>query len=244
MKTEEKTLKTGCLLIHGFTSFRTSLEAVIPELEKRQIPWHYPILAGHNTQPGDLRGKTWEHWQNDVRTGLEYLLQETEQVVIIALSMGSLLALELAAEYPNKVSGLVLLSPALRFKSRLARHAPVISKYLKIYPGVNLVRFSSISLALKNKGYNWFPVQTFMHYWHRAQNFDEVLKRVHQSTLIIHSKKDRIALPLGAEHVFKTIPNQEKKLVWLEKSGHEILLDMETEKVLAEIFKFKALQPQ
>lgn len=95
--------KIGVLLIHGFTSFRASLEILIPELEKKNIPWHYPILAGHNTKPEDLEGKTWQHWQNDVENGLKYLLPDCQQVIIIGLSMGALLALELAVKsyYPH-----------------------------------------------------------------------------------------------------------------------------------------------
>jgi len=234
--------KYGCLLIHGFTSFRASLEILIPELEKRDIAWHYPILAGHNTKPEDLEGKTWKHWQEDVEEGLKYLLHEVESIKIIALSMGSLLALELAKKYPSKVESLVLLSPALHFKNPLTKYTPQIKTIVNKVPGIGILRFSSLGVSRKNKTYSWFPAKTFHHYWLRTQHFDSVLEKIFQPTLIIHSKKDRLANPSGAEHIFNTIKSEIKEIKWLNKSGHEMLIDIEAEKVVKLIFSSKILR--
>jgi len=231
--------KYGCLLIHGFTSFRASLEILIPELEKRGFAWHYPILAGNNTKPEDLVGKNWKHWQEDVGAGLKYLLQEVESVKIIALSMGTLLALELAEKYPKKVSGLVLLSPALHFKNPLTKYTPQIKKIINKVPGIGMLRFSSVKVARKNKTYSWFPAKTFHHYWLRTNHFDSILEKIYQPTLIIHSKKDRLANPSGAEHIFNTIKSEIKEIKWLNKSGHEMLIDIEAKKVIKLIFSSK-----
>jgi len=231
--------KYGCLLIHGFTSFRASLEILIPELEKRNIVWHYPILAGHNTHPGDLEGKTWEHWQHDVEEGLKYVLQEADKVIIISLSMGSLLALELAAKYSEKIKSIVLLSPVLHFRAPLSFYSPKIKKVFKKFPIFKIFRFSSFKVARKNLSYPWFPVEAFHHYWLRTKHFDSVLEKVFQPTLIIHSKRDRLANPSGAEYIFDTIKSEIKEIKWLNKSGHEMLIDIEAEKVIKLIFSSK-----
>lgn len=237
MSNENK--KIGCLLIHGFTSHRSSLEAVIPELEKRGITWHYPILAGHGTKPHDLADKTWQHWQNDVELGLQYLLPAADKIVIISLSMGSLLGLELAVAHPNNIAGLVLLSPALHFKRKMANLTPYISKFIKRAPLLSRVKFSSTELAKKDKGYLWFPTSAFKQYWLKTRSFEPVLEKVHQPVLIIHAKKDRVAAPSGAQYIFDHLASKEKKLIWLEQSGHEVLLDNEVDKVLQYIFTFK-----
>ncbi|MFC1687418.1 alpha/beta hydrolase [Patescibacteria group bacterium] len=234
-----KKSKTSCLLLHGFTSHRSSLEAVIPELDKRKIPWHYPILAGHGSNPKDLTDKTWDHWQQDAEMGLKYLLQTNDRVVIIALSMGTLLALELAEKYPEKVAGLVLLSPALHFKLKLAKYTNTISRFVNRFPNPSTAKFSSHKYAKHDKGYLWFPTSAFKQYWLRTQHFDSVLEKIHQPVRIIHSKKDLVANPSGALHIYSTIPSKKKDMIWLSESGHEVLLDAEVKTVLKSIFSFK-----
>lgn len=229
----------ACLLIHGFTSHRSSLEAVIPELDKRHIPWHYPILAGHGTKPKDLERVTWEMWQSDAEQGLGYLKGESDRVVIIALSMGALLALELAEKHPDTVVGLVLLSPCSRFYLKLAKYTPVLSRVLKRFPNPSIAKFSSLEYAKRDKGYLWFPTIAFRHYWIRAQHYDSVLENIHQPVRIIHSKNDKVADPSGAQHIYDRLASKEKELIWLEKSGHEVLLDRETDRVIKEIFSFR-----
>ena len=239
---KENKKKIGILLIHGFTSFRASLEILIPELDKKNIPWHYPILAGHNTKPENLEGKTWEHWQTDVEDGLKYLLPICEQVVIIGLSMGALLAMELAEKYPDKIKGLILLSPALKFRNPLTKYTTQITQRIKKIPGINLFRFSSIKLAETQLGYSWFPAKAFHHYWLRTQHFDSVLEKITQPTTIFHSKKDRLADPAGTKHIYNKIKSKDKEIIWLKKSGHEVLLDVEAEIVIKKIMQIKYLK--
>lgn len=233
--------RPAVLLIHGFTSHRSSLEAVIPGLDARGIEWHYPILAGHGTSPADLAHARWEDWQYDVEQGLKYLQPETRPVVIIALSMGSLLGLELAAKYPQQISGVALLSPCLHFYSRLARYTRVVSRVIPRVPNPSVAKFSSPTYAQNDQGYSWFPTVAFRRFWIRTLHFDSVLEKVTQPVRIIHSHNDKVAAPSGAQHIYDTIPSTAKELVWLEHSGHEILLDCETDQVLEEIFKFPLL---
>ncbi len=233
--------KPAVLLIHGFTSHRSSLEAIIPELDKRGLTWHYPILAGHGTKPEDLKYVRWEDWQEDMEQGLTYLEPAQQPIIIIALSMGALLALELAAKYPQQIAGLVLLSPCLEFYSSIAKYTRTVSRVIHRVPNPSIAKFSSLEQAKKDQGYLWFPSVAFRHYWLRTQHFDGVLEKVYQPVRIIHSHNDKVAAPSGAQHIYDTIPSQDKELIWLEKSGHEILLDIETDRVLEEIFRFSLL---
>jgi carboxylesterase len=90
--------------------------------------------------------------------------------------------------------------------------------------------------AKLDRGYSWFPTSVFRHYWHRTQDFDTVLQNVHQPIRIIHSRNDKVADPSGAKHIYDSIHSTDKELIWLEKSGHEILLDAEVPEVLVHIF--------
>jgi len=185
--------------------------------------------------------KTWEHWQKDVNQGLDYLLKKVNQVVIIALSMGALLTLELAAARPDQVKSLILLSPCLHFQTRLARYTPQLSKILKRFPMPKRLKYSSKKYAQYDQGYAWAPTIAFKHYWLRIQHFDSVLEKVHQPVQIIHSKKDKIAAPSGTQHIYDFVPSTNKEIIWLKKSGHELLLDTETDTVIKNIFSSKLI---
>lgn len=229
--------KPGVLLIHGFTSHRSSLEALIPKLNHRQFEWHYPILAGHGTQPEDLLGKGWSDWQQDVEQGLQFLMQNHDQVVIVALSMGTLLAMELAAKYPNQVVGLALVSPCIIFHNRLSTFAPLITNFMKRFPNPAIAKFSHIKYASKDRGYQWFPTSTYMTYWHRTRTIDDVVRHIHCPTRIIQSTKDTVANPRGAEKIYDLLAGP-KDIRWHTLSGHEMFLDCETSSVVHEVMDF------
>lgn len=233
-------MKPGVLLLHGFTSHRSSLEVLIPELEKRGLEWHLPILAGHGGSPRDLKDKRWTDWHHDAEQAFRYLRQAHEQVIIVALSMGALLALELAVAHQADIPGLVLISPCLRFKNPAAKHTRLIARVLPRFPNAAANKFSSEKYAVRDKGYQWFPTKTYQSYWERTQTMAEIIQAVRCPVRIIQSRLDMIADPAGAQEIYNLLPGT-KELLWHEKSGHEMLLDCETIEVIREILDFPAL---
>lgn len=111
---------------------------------------------------------------------------------------------------------------------------------MKKIPGINLFRFSNIKLAETQKGYSWFPAKSFHQYWLRTLHFDSVLEKINQPTTTFHSKKDSLATPAGAEHIYNKIKSTNKEIIWLKKSGHELLLDVEANEIVNKILKNKA----
>ncbi len=233
--------KPSVLLIHGFTSHRSSLEVLVPALDKQGIEWAYPILAGHGTNPKDLADKRWHHWQDDVDQAYRLLRQANDQVVIVALSMGTLLAMELAVAHPKHVAGLVLLSPCIKFKNKMTALTPIVSRLVK---GATLSvkdRYSSMDYAKEDKGYFWFPIAPFRSYWERTRTVGSIIEHVRCPVRIIQSRIDNVADPRGAQEMYNLLKSQ-KELLWHEKSGHEMLLDCETDQVLKEILEFWPLR--
>lgn len=233
--------KVGVLFIHGFTGHRSSLEPIIPELERCNFEWHYPILAGHGTSPHDMKDKRWLDWHKDVKLGVEYLLQSNERVIIIALSMGALLAIECAAEQPQQVAGIVLISPCVIFKNPLAKFTPLLSPIIKRMPFHPKEKFSSREYAKRDRGYRWFPTQPYYSYWQRAQTIFELVGRINCPVRIIQSRKDAVADPRGAQQLFDTLQSP-KELFWHERSGHEMVIDCEAEVVIQEVLSFQPLR--
>ncbi|MBI2984010.1 MAG: alpha/beta fold hydrolase [Candidatus Kerfeldbacteria bacterium] len=235
--------RPAVLLIHGFCSHRSSLEPLIPELERRGLEWHLPILAGHGTRPEDLRNKRWSDWRRDVDQAYRRLRQNHDQVVVIALSMGTLLAIELAAEHPAHVSGLVLISPAVKFTDPLAIFTPLVVPFMRRYPFPPQKKFSFQKFAQRDRGYPWFPTAAYYSYWQRTRTILDVVKNIRCPVRIIQSRNDHVAQPRGAQKIYDLLRTP-KEILWHERSGHEMLLDVEADTVVKEIMGFQPLSRQ
>lgn len=232
--------KPGVLLIHGFTSHRASMAALLPELDRLGLQYDYRMLSGHGTTPKDLTHVRWVNWQHDVEAGYRRLREHHDQVVVIALSMGAVLAIELAAHHPDHVAGLVLLSPAVMFKNPLSPFTPLVSKILPRYPFPVNDAFSSKKYADRCQGYRWFPTKSYASFWQRTKTIWDDVPQVKCPVRIIQSQADKIADPRGAQRLYDALPGR-KELLWHDVSGHEILLDAETPEVVKEVLDFPPL---
>ena len=121
--------RAGVLLIHGLCGTPAEMRFVANGLGREGYTVLCPQLAGHCGTADDLRATTWQDWLASAKAGLDELAKECDTIVVGGLSTGALLALMLAAEHPEKVSGLALYSPTIwlngskiPLKMRIARH--------------------------------------------------------------------------------------------------------------------------
>lgn len=241
MVSKETTMKPAVLLIHGFTSHRSGMQPILSGLEQHGILCEYPILAGHGTRPEDLQDKRWPDWQRDVEEAYRHLSQTHDQIVIIAMSMGALLGIELAAKYPDSTTGLVLISPCVVFKNPLAKFTSIVAPIIRRFPFPPKDKFSSREYWANDRGYQWFPTKPYQSYWQRAKTILDVVNDIRCPVRIIQSRHDRIANPHGAELIFSRLTG-EKELFWHDQSGHEMFIDCEADSVIQETLSFKPLE--
>jgi carboxylesterase len=109
---------TGCLLLHGFTGTPYDMRFIAGGLHDCEISVCGVRLPGHATTPEDMAQHTWRHWYEGACEGLSQLRQSASRVIVVGQSMGALLALKLAADHPDQVAGIALLSTALVASSR------------------------------------------------------------------------------------------------------------------------------
>jgi carboxylesterase len=131
-KTAAFELGTGedaCLLLHGFTGSPWEMRPVGEALAARGLHVRAIQLPGHGTTPEALLDVTHRDWLLAATQALS-ALRHHRRVFVAGLSMGALLALELAARHPEHVQGLALMAPAIHFAGvhmwllkRLRRHA-------------------------------------------------------------------------------------------------------------------------
>lgn len=232
----------GALVLHGFTSNFNCVDGVLPRLEKHGLPYRMPALRGHQTQAVDLRGVVWHDWLDDGERALVDLLQEVEQVVIVSLSMGSLVGIELAIKYPQQVAGLVCIAPALKAYGPNSRVASLLAKVLKNYkfkPAADHWCEPKLYWE-RNKNYMAVPTTAIVEFLRFTEHVrpSQKLQQISVPLLVIETKRDKVVYASESERLYNTVSSVSKQLKWFEKSGHEMLLDCEAEQVLDEIETF------
>lgn len=121
--------QTGILLLHGLTGVPSEMRPVEKHLQKMGFDTESATLAGHGGTHDELLAASWKDWIASAEAALFRLSENHERVVICGLSMGASIGAILAAKHPDKVGGLMMLSPTLAYDS------PEIQKklHLRIY---------------------------------------------------------------------------------------------------------------
>ncbi|MFL5805892.1 MAG: alpha/beta hydrolase [Roseiflexaceae bacterium] len=228
----------GVLILHGFTSSRATVEAIVPRAEALGLPWRLPQLRGHWTQPGDLVGVAYDDMLADARAALGALHTEAERVAVVGLSVGGVLALDLAIQAPAGLDSLVVLAPALRYVNPLARFAPLVAIIMKTAKNDPTLAFTDPALVAHAGNYTTFPSATFVTIERAGRRVEASLPRVTTPMLIIGARHDRVVQPAVSQIVHDRAGSREKELVWFERSGHELLLDCEADAVAERVGQF------
>lgn len=186
----------GVLLCHGFTGTPQSLRPWGEYLAGAGLSVSLPRLPGHGTSPREMARTRWQDWYAELDRTFDGLRVHCRQVFVMGLSMGACLALRLAEQRGDEVSGLVLVNPSLHSDNRLLRLAPVLRVFVPWVQGV--------SDDIKKEGvhevaYDRVPVtaaSSLRGIWAltRAQ-----LSKVSQPILVFRSTEDHVVGPESLE---------------------------------------------
>ena len=227
---------TGCLLVHGFTGSPVEVRPLGEHLARAGYRAVGVQLPGHGSTVGALKGVTRAHWLAAVQDGRGWLLETCENVVTIGLSMGALLVTIDAARHPP--AGLVLLAPAFRIANPLIALAPLLGWLPGSLPepeGSGLVAADGWKRLWH---YERRPFHTARQLAALSSEAWKALPEVSCPALVVQGALDQSLRPEGAREAYERLETQDKRLVWLEGSGHIVTADVEAERVFEEVEGF------
>lgn len=107
-------LRIGVLCLHGFTGAPYEVQPLVDFLQRRYKEWRIitPTLPGHGKEL-HLQGIVAEQWLEVTMQSYQKLQAQVDKVYVIGFSMGGLLAMNVALNFP--VKKLVLLSAARHY---------------------------------------------------------------------------------------------------------------------------------
>lgn len=232
----------GVLNLHGFTSSLDCVNGLNPYIEALGLPYRMPVLRGHMQTPEALVGVTWRDWYADADAALRDLLTEAEKAVVVGLSMGGLVALQLAAEHPDQVDAIALVAAALKLRNPLAPGnalaflQPVVRKLVRWWPMPP--NYADKELEKYDTNYDRAPMDAILSFLEYTTYIEGRLPEVRAPALIIQSHKDQTVDPKSAQIIRDRIASTDKRIVWFEQSHHEMMRDLEREKVFETIQAF------
>jgi carboxylesterase len=223
----------GLLLIHGFAGTPPEMRGLGEHLANRGFDVLGPLLAGHGLTPEDMARTRWRDWVRSAEESLERLKADCEEIFIGGQSLGGSLALHLAAHHPE-VKGVVTMgamgSPAFFSDWRLRVIRPL--KYLKRWH----VPEADCDLAdpqalLSLHSYTRRPTVCLESLMSFLRTLEKELGHVRCPALIMHGRRDRTVPTANAGFILDRLGSADKQLVWFERSGHTITVDVERLKV-------------
>jgi carboxylesterase len=197
-----------------------------------------PCLPGHGTTIEDANRQRWQDWVDHVERALAELLENCERVFAAGLSLGSLLALHLAARHPG-LAGAIAYSPAVMITDPRSRFVALLKFLVRQVPKAELYAVDPETES-RLCSYDAWPAAATHEVIKFIRQVKRVLPRVRCPSLIVYSTADPDIHPDAAQFTFDRVGSADKALVTLHNCGHCITVDAEWKTVAEKACQFIA----
>lgn len=231
---------TACLMIHGFTSTPQTMRELAEVLQKSGFSCYAPLLPGHGTHVDELNKTSWNELEESISEHLLEVSRRYKKVVLVGESSGGTIAARLAARYPSKVAGVISVGGAFLFPiDKVIRTLMPVYKYLKpIQKKVKVADVFDRSALHDRVAYSHVPSHAFHDLLKYAQKAIRDLPKVKAPLLVLHARQDHTISPRSVQLLKKETRSKYKKIIWYPKSYHNLLIDLEKQRVFKDINKF------
>ena len=225
----------GCVLIHGFAGTPPEMRGLGEYLGARGYDVIGPLLAGHGLTPEQMAMTRWPDWARSAQAAYESLARDCREVFVCGQSLGGTLALHLAATNPA-VKGVIpiaaMVSPAYFGDWRLQwiRALKYVIRWHVPPDDCDLGDPTAIRLL---HSYARRPTVCIESLMQLIRTVDRELPTIRAPALVLHGRRDRTVNVANAPHLLRRLGSTDKQLVWLERSGHAVTVDLEHDALYA-----------
>ena len=235
--------KPACLLIHGFTGTPKEMRWMGEFLYQHGYTCLGIRLAGHATDPEDMIRSRWTDWVASVEDGYQLLRGVNNNIFLVGLSMGGILALFMSTQLAPRVKGVIAMSTP----SRLPTDYPIWFIELISY----VMRYRPKSKEPPGSG--WFDKAAYEDHVAYAKNpvrstaelkklileMRAVLPKINVPVLLMHSKDETYISPDNIEEIYAGLVNvSDKTKLYITGSGHNLPRDASREQVFHSALEF------
>jgi carboxylesterase len=227
--------EVGMLLCHGFTGTPQSMRPWGQSLADRGYTVRVPLLPGHGTTWQEMNHTQWQDWYSCVDAAFRELHQTCERVVVGGLSMGAALSLQLAQTHGPRISGLVLVNPAVKFDDPRTRLVPVLKHLIGSLEAVgNDIKKPGVT----ELAYTRTPLKAGHSQLVAWQSVIRDLPEVTQPVLLFRSTQDHVIPASSSALILSRISSLDVTEILLEDSYHVATIDNDAPLIFDESAKF------
>jgi len=220
------------LALHGFGATTQEVGLVMDIARDLGLRALAPLLPGHGSSVHELARTRFVDWRGAAEEALRELVAEHDRVIVVGSSMGSLIALDLAADYPEQVVGVGVLGSPIRLPWP--------------YPSLALAAISRLGIpdfTLRKSGpdildpearrtqvtYSEQPAHAGNDVRLAGRRVEGRLGLVRCAAFVAHGQADRVCPVRNARLVYAKLgtPAWQKELLILPRSHHIITRDVE-----------------
>ncbi len=228
------------ILIHGFTGTPDDMRELANFLFTKGLAVKVPLLAGHGRHWLDLEATSYYDWWKTVESELRSGAGKYKKIFLIGYSFGGNLAFDLAARYPELVTGVVSLgiSVFLRRELLVKLLLPFFHFFFKKYRK-RYIKKQHLPEYEDSGSYAYVSTKSLYDFYHFIRQYTK--KELHKVTvpaLIIHSKDDAITHPLSSQFVHDRVRSKIKELMYLDDLNHNPLRSQRRNIIFGKIEEF------
>jgi len=251
------------VLIHGLTGTPLEMSYLAGFLHRKGYSVVCPRLANHGKPLEVLKHTSWQECYESVKKEIVPLFKNNSPVFVSGLSMGALLALLLAYEFSDRITGVSCLSPTLFYDGwnmPWSRHLLPLTYftplkqilYFKEEPPYGIKNeairayihkyYSKAGIHdLQNAeqyGYPYFPLTLFYQLYLLRMTIIPKLPKITVPAQFIQAEEDDMTSVRNSRFIYERIGATVKEMVLLKNSYHVITADQERDKVAQSLEKF------
>ena len=234
----------GVLVVHGFTGSPFEMRLLGEALAARGFAVEGVKLAGHAGSTRELAATTWHDWYRSAEEALDRLRDRVhgKRVAVAGLSMGGLIALELARQHGEALAAICVMSAPLWLPPQAEKFSHVMAR-LPLVRALALPKLAGSDIRdaeMKRRNRDavpraGMPLPALASLVELGAHLRDRLGDVKTPTLLIHSERDHTVPFECMDAIAHRLGTREYRKVVLHESFHVITLDVERDRVFAEV---------
>jgi len=215
--------KNGVYIIHGFTNTTYETRELAEYLGNQGYYTNAINLPGHGTTPEDCNRVKFTDWIEYTEQGVAEMSSHCDNVYVIGISMGSVLALHLSSIFPLKAA--VFASTVLKFKDYFSTRifTPLLHRLVpfrkkqKSYP-------KEVRNKLNYCGYSVWPLSAVNEMRKLTNQVKKEISSVKCPALVIHSTVDMLSPSENIALVYDNISSELKEKLIVNQANHNLFI--------------------